>query len=40
MWEMHSRVYEKFKVKLEPEIVFLGKKTKKEEELWSKMTTK
>jgi UDP-N-acetylmuramate dehydrogenase len=40
MYEMHKRVYEKFNVKLEPEIIFLGKKTKKEEDLWTKMTTK
>ncbi len=40
MYEMHKRVYDKFRVRLEPEIIFLGKKTKKEEELWTKMTTK
>ncbi len=40
MYEMHTRVLHKFTVKLEPEIIFLGQKTKKEEELWKKMTAK
>lgn len=37
MYEMFENVYEKFQIKLSPEIIFLGEKTENEGQKWKKM---
>ena len=39
MKEMQNRVLEKFKIKLQPEVVYIGD-NKNEVEIWKSLTTK
>ena len=40
MARMQNAVKEKFTITLKPEVVFIGDKTKKEEELWNMLYKK